>query len=56
MFLVQLFNLLGGANEAVVAISNKESNGNRACQDGNDETKKKTPVGSHGDLCVVKTV
>lgn len=49
MFLVQLFNLFGRANETVVAISNKESNGDGACQCGEDETKKKTPVGSHGD-------
>ena len=56
MFLIQLLDLLGRTDEAVVAISNQESNGDGAGQCGENETKKKSPVGSHGDLCVVKTV
>jgi len=49
VFLVELFDFLGGSDEAVVAVGDCEGNSDGACQDGEDQTKKKTPVGSHGD-------
>jgi hypothetical protein len=49
VFLVELFDFLGRSDEAVVAVGNCEGNCDGACQDGEDQTEKKTPVGSHGD-------
>lgn len=49
VFLVELFDLLSRSDEAVVAVGNCEGNCDGACQYGEDQTKKKTPVGSHGD-------
>jgi hypothetical protein len=56
VFLVELFDFPSRSDEAVVAVGNCEGNCDGACEYGEDQTKKKTPVGSHGDCCVVKSV